>query len=95
MIINLVVSNRYLVEGPGEEGGEGGGEDHGAVAARRARRHAHQRLLRDEALDVPAHSGSTKRRALKNISRLVAFTVTYLRPYYSYIFDHLDYYLTK
>lgn len=44
---------QYLIEGPGEERGEGGDEDDGSVAARGAGGHAHQVLLCDETLDVP------------------------------------------
>ena len=46
------VAHTKLVERSGEEGGEGGAEDHGAVAARHAHSHAHEVLLRDEAFDV-------------------------------------------
>lgn len=51
----------HLVEGSGEEGGEGGGEDHGSVATGGSRRHTHQVLFRDEALDVskPKRNTST------------------------------------
>lgn len=44
---------QYLIEGPGEERGEGGDEDDSSVAARGAGGHAHQVLLRDETFDVP------------------------------------------
>ncbi|KAF9819648.1 hypothetical protein SFRURICE_005601 [Spodoptera frugiperda] len=46
-----VCCGQYLIEGPGEECGEGGDEDDSSVAARGAGGHAHQVLLRDETLD--------------------------------------------